>query len=102
MVIYFFFSKVLTYDGELLFQKYHDHVVITLLTESIEDSAVDKYTTTKPKGLKRTDLSDGARKKTSGFSAGTAFTGNAKVSLKYTLDLLRIDNVCILSIPSFP
>ena len=54
-------------------------MVITLLKEEVEDSTIAKYTTTNPKGMKRTDLPPEAKKKTSGFSTGTTFTGNAQV-----------------------
>ena len=72
-------EQILTYQGELLFQGVHDKEVITLLKEEIEDSTIAKYTTANPKGMKRTDLPPEAKKKTSGFSSGTTFTGDAKV-----------------------
>ena len=62
-----------------MFQGLHDKVIITLLKEEIEDSTIAKYTTTNPKGMKRTDLPPEAKKKTSGFSTATTFTGDAKV-----------------------
>lgn len=73
--------KIVTYKGELLFQSYHDNVVITLIKEEVEDADIGKYTTANPKGMKRDDLPETARKKTSGFSQGTAFTGDSKCAI---------------------
>ena len=72
-------EQILTYQGELLFQGLHNKVVITLLQEEVEDSTIAKYTTANPKGMKRTDLPPDTKRKTTGFSAGTSFTGNTKV-----------------------
>ena len=55
--------------------------MITLIKEEVEDADIGKYTTANPKGMKRDDLPETARKKTSGFSQGTAFTGDSKVHL---------------------
>ena len=53
---------------------------IVLLKSEIEESSLEKYTTTKPKGIKRTDL-EGVerRRKTSGFGNATQMGTNSKV-----------------------
>ncbi|KAL5476302.1 hypothetical protein EMCRGX_G026228 [Ephydatia muelleri] len=71
--------KLVSYPVELLFQGKHNDVDIVLLKSEIEESSLEKYTTTKPKGIKRTDL-EGVerRRKTSGFGNATQIGTNSK------------------------
>lgn len=70
---------MVSYPVELLFQGKHNDVDIVLLKKEIEESSVDKYTTSKPKGMKRTDLVGVGRRKTSGFGNATQMGTNSKV-----------------------
>ena len=52
------------------------------MKEEVDESSVEKYTTSNPKGMKRTDLVGVPRRKTSGFGSATQMGTNSKVGLR--------------------
>lgn len=64
--------KVVAFEAEMLFKGTHDHVVITLLKESYEDSDITKYT------YREVRQCSVRKQKGKGFGSSTLQTSNSK------------------------